>query len=258
MSGYRIPALGDTQHERPDAGTAARTATPAPGPLRVAPAQRAPTAAASAPWTGSVPVALGAPSVVRIPLPGSDGLCIEFRPRGWQPRGGSTSTLFLQDASGRRHLRLDHGYNVRTKSIDYHWNQSGTSQQFGLANHAPAGRAGAAAYRAAKAFRHLGRALLVVGAVIDGVSIVQADRPIRRASQVVVAWAAAWAGCKVVGAGGAALGSLASPLGSAAGGVVGCIVGGYAGYESGTVVAGEVFDWAEGTRFTPLPEVAAP
>ena len=104
--------------------------------------------------------------------------------------------------------------------------------------------------------------LLVAGVVIDAVSIVQADRPLRRASQVVTAWAAAWAaawaGCKLVGAGGAALGTLASPLGTAIGGIGGCVIGGIGGYYGGSVAGGEVYDWADGTRFSSLPEASPP
>jgi hypothetical protein len=100
--------------------------------------------------------------------------------------------------------------------------------------------------------------LLVVGVAVDVVSIVQASKPMRRASQVVAGWAAAWAACEVVGAGGAAIGTLASPLGTAVGGIAGCIIGGVGGYYGGSFVAGEVYDWAEDTFFTPLDEVAGP
>ena len=207
---------------------------------------------------GAIPIGLGLPSVVRIPVPGTNGLAIELSPRGRVPATGSTSTLFFQDVSGKRHLRLDYGYNVKTKSINYHWNQSGTHASFGIADHAPVDRLGATAYQAAKYFRYAGRVLLVVGVALDVVSIVQSDRPLRRASQVVAGWAAAWAGCELVGAGGAALGTLATPIGTAAGGVVGCVIGGIGGYYGGSVVAGDVYDWGEGTRFTELPEAAAP
>jgi hypothetical protein len=99
---------------------------------------------------------------------------------------------------------------------------------------------------------------VVAGVAIDVVSIVQASNPMRRASEVVAGWAGAWAGCKVIGAGGAALGLLASPLGSAAGGVSGCIIGGIGGYYGGSAIGGEVYDWADSTFFTPLAEVDAP
>ena len=88
-------------------------------------------------------------------------MCIELRPRGRVPVGGSTSTLFFQDITGRRHLRLDYGYNVQTRTIDYHWNQRGTHGNFGIPDHTPAGPAGEAAYTAARYFRYAGRVLIV-------------------------------------------------------------------------------------------------
>jgi hypothetical protein len=51
---------------------------------------------------------------------------------------------------------------------------------------------------------------------------------------------------------------LASPLGSAVGGISGCIIGGVAGYYGGSIVGGEVYDWADATFFTPVPEVDGP
>ncbi len=79
----------------------------------------------------------------------------------------------------------------------------------------------------------------------------------RRATEVVAGWAGAWAGCKVVGAGGALLGTAASPLGTAVGGIGGCIIGGIGGYHLASVAAADVYDWAEGTIFTPLPSSPA-
>ncbi|HXT30767.1 MAG TPA: hypothetical protein VN716_15840 [Vicinamibacterales bacterium] len=257
MSGRRSPAtIGYGQPETIDGGTAPRIAmsTPAAAAHNTAPT----TAAADVPMSGGIPYAIGQASVVRIPVPGTNGLCIELRPRGWVPKSGSTSTLFFQDASGGRHLRLDYGYNVKTRTIDYHWNQKGTHADFGIADHSPAGTSGEVAYKAARYFRYAGRVLVVAGVAIDIVSIVRASNPIRRASQVVAGWAGAWAGCEVVGGGGAALGLLASPLGSAVGGIGGCIIGGIGGYYGGSLIGGEVYDWAESTFFTPLPEVDAP
>lgn len=209
------------------------------------------------PTSGSIPYATGISTVIRIPIPGTVGLCIEFKPRGYVPKGGSTSTVFFQDISGKRHLRLDYGFNVKTQTIDFHWNQTGTHATFGIADHAPAGRAGARLYMVAKHFRHAGRVLVIVGAGIDVASIVSASAPLKRASEVVGAWALAWAGCKLVGAGGAVVGTLASPVGTAVGGIGGCIVGGYAGYHIGTTAGGVVYDWADAT-FTQLPQITSP
>lgn len=211
-----------------------------------------------APPSGGIPYAVGQASIVRIPIPNTNGLCIEFRPRGFVPKGGSTSTLFFQDITGKRHLRLDYGYNVKSKTIDYHWNQKGTNANFGIADHTSVGSTESAAYKAAKYSRYAGRVLVVVGVALDVVSVVQANKPLKRATEVVAGWAGAWAGCKVVGAGLGAVGTLASPIGTAIGGVGGCIIGGVGGYYLASMAAGEVYDWAEGTLFTPLPEVQKP
>jgi hypothetical protein len=212
-----------------------------------------------APLSGQVPFAIGQSSVVRIPIPGTNGLCIEFRARGKVPASGSTSTLFFQDTTGKRHLRLDYGYNVKSKTIDYHWNQKGTFQQFAIPDHTTTGKLGREGYQAAKYFRYAGRLLLVVGVSMDVVSIVRASKPIRRASEVVAGWATAWVGCKVVGAGGAAAGTAAAPgPGTAIGGVAGCIIGGIGGYYGGSSIGGMIYDWAEDTVFLDVPQVSAP
>lgn len=211
----------------------------------------------SEPASGGVPFAIGVSGVIRIPIPGTNGLCIELRPRGYVPAGGSTSTLFFQDVSGKRHLRLDFGYNVQTKTIDYHWNQTGTHANFGIQDHTSVGRIGETLYKAAKYFRYAGRTLVVIGAAIDIASIVVSSSPLRRSSEVVGGWAMAWAGCKVVGAGGAAIGTLASPVGTAIGGIGGCIIGGVAGYRVGVGIGGTGYDWAQ-TTFSQVPQIAAP
>ena len=159
------------------------------------------------PLDGSVPLALGAGSMIRIPVPGTKGLAIELTPRGWTPHGGSTSRLFIQDVAGKRALRLDYGYNVKTKAVDFHWNQKGTFNEFGIADHTVAGGAGEALFRGAKYFRYGGRVLVVAAAAIDIYSIVVASNPIRRSTQVIAGWV-----------GGAYVGTFAEPgLGTAIG-----------------------------------------
>jgi hypothetical protein len=112
-------------------------------------------------------------------------------------------------------------------------------------------------YKSAKYFRYVGRVLVVFGATVDTISIVKSSSPIRRASEVVSAWALAWAGCKSFGAGGAAIGTTLSPVGTAIGGIGGCIIGGYAGYHVGDMAGGAVYDWAQ-TVFTPVPQIPKP
>ncbi len=209
------------------------------------------------PASGSVPAAFGVLSVARIPVPGTN-LVVELNSRGWK---GSTSTVFIWEKDGgryARHLRLDYGYNERTKTVDYHWNRKGPAKEFwGIQDHSPVGKGGEALFKTAKYLKWGGRVLLVVGITMDVISIATASNPLRRATQVVAGWAAAWAGCKVVGAFGAGIGTGIEPGGgTAVGGFVGCIIGGAIGYYAGSEVAGEVYDWAEGTIFAPLPETA--
>jgi hypothetical protein len=205
--------------------------------------------------SGSEPIAgVGLSAVVRIPVPNTGGLALELSPRGWVPKGGSTSTLFIQDITGKRHLRLDYGFNVKTHTIDYHWNQKGTFQELGIADHAPAGAKGKALYNAAKVGRIAGRALLVVGVALDVVSIVQARKRWRQVAKVLAGWGGAWVGCKVVGAAGAAGGTFIEPGGgTAVGGFVGCGVGGALGYFGSSMAAETLYDRVEETWFEPVP-----
>jgi len=204
--------------------------------------------------SGSIAVGIGTPSVARIPVPGTRGLFIELSPRGYVPKAGSTSTLFIQDATGKRHLRLDYGYNKNSGRVDYHWNQKGTFNELGIADHTTVGPEGEALYKAAKYFKYGGRVLLVVGAAVDIYSIVVAKKRWRQVVKVAAGWAGAWAGAEALGAGGAALGSVEPGLGTAAGGLVGGIVGGVAGYFGASWAAGHAYDWVEETYFERVPE----
>jgi len=42
------------------------------------------------------------------------------------------------------------------------------------------------------------------------------------------------------------------------GGTAGCIIGGFGGYAGASTLASGVYDWAQGTFFTPLPQVSPP
>ena len=200
----------------------------------------------------------GIPAVIRIPLPGPGNLAISLSPpNGW--KGKSTSTIFIMENKWRG-LRLDYGYNVKTKTVDYHWNRTGFAARFpNIANHMPAGRLGAALYQSARAFRYAGTALVVVGAVLDLVSIVTASNPLRRSTAVVSAWALAWAGARGAGALGAEIGTAVEPgPGTAIGGLVFAIGGGVAGYWAGEAAGAAIYDWAADTVFTSLIPVPVP
>jgi hypothetical protein len=214
------------------------------------------------PVSGSVPAmaGVGAASVARIPVPGTN-LVIELSSRGYK---GSTSTIFIWEgtAGGKfgRHLRLDYGYNTKTKTIDYHWNRQGpASQFFGIQNHATVGKGGEILFKAGRYLKWGGRVLFVVGATIDVITVATSNTPLKTASQAVAGWAGAWAGCKVLGSFMAGVGTGIEPGGGTAiGGIVGCIIGGATGYYAASGTAGKVYDWAEGTVFTPLPAVSLP
>lgn len=204
--------------------------------------------------SGSIPYEAGLGALLRIPVPDSGGLALELKPRGHVPAGGSTSSVFIQDKTGRRVLRLDYGYNKRTGSFDYHWNQKGTFAEFGISDHQTSGRGSGTTYQAARVFRHLGKAFVVIGLTLDAVSVVTASEPMKRSSEVVAGWAGATLGCKVVGGQGAKLGSkIKKGHGTAVGAIGGCIVGsvsgGFAGQKTGRVV----YEWSETTVFSPVP-----
>ncbi len=223
-------------------------------PHEAATGAEAPTSA-----SGSIAVGGGMPTVARIPVPRTNGLCIELWPRGYVPKAGSTSTLFIQDVTGNRNLRLDCGYNKQTGRVDYHWNQKGTFNDFLIADHTPVGRAGEALYQGAKYFRYAGRVLLVVAAAADLYSIAVAKKRWRRATEVAAGWAGAWIGCKLGGKIGAAVGTEIEPGGgTAVGGLLGCVAGGVGGYAGASFVVGETYAWVEETFFESLPEIAAP
>lgn len=206
--------------------------------------------APDAPMSGGVTISVGLPATIRIPIPGSNRLAIELAPRGWQPKGGSTSPIFIQDLSGKRVLRLDYGFNKSSGRFDWHWNQKGTFQEFGIADHASAGAAGKALGVFAKYFKYAGRTLLVVGIGIDVYSIVVASNPLRRSVQVVSAWTGAVQGCRLGGRGLGAVGTCIEPgLGTIIGGLGGCAIGGFIGYLTAEAASGYAYDWAEDTVF---------
>ncbi len=209
--------------------------------------------------SGSVGIGMG--SVIRIPIPGTGGLAIELNPRNF--KGKTTSSLFIQSADGKRVLRLDYGPNPKIGGqTDYHWNQKGTYEHFGVQDHTSVGAAEEALFKSAKYFKYAGRAFLVLGAATDIYSIVVAKKRIRRVAQVATGWAGAWAGCEVGGAvgaeGGFAIGTavpgIGNAIGATAGGFAGCMFGGVGGYYYGSEAGGQIYDQVEETYFEPVPE----
>jgi hypothetical protein len=195
-------------------------------------------------------------SVTRIPVPGTNGLFVELSPRNF--KGTSTSTLFIQNVTGKKVLRLDFGPNVRSGNVDYHWNQKGTFAEFGIQDHTTVGSSGEALYKGAKYLKYGGRVLLVVGIAMDVYSIVVAKKKLRQVLRVASGWAGAEAGCVLLGAEGAAAGSVEPGGGTAVVGLLGCIAGGIAGYAGASWATGAAYDWVEETFFEELPETSGP
>jgi hypothetical protein len=190
-----------------------------------------------------VPIGIGAASSTRIPVGG--GLGLELSPRGFVPPGGSTSSAFIQDLSGKTHLRLDQGFNVKTNQSDIHFNQRGTFARFGIANHTLAGPGSRLLHHSANTLRVVGRPLLPIGIGLEAVSIATAENRPRAAVRGVSGLAGAFAGAKAGGAGGALLFSPSGP-GAIAGGLGGAILGGVGGYYGGSIAGESLFDFFGG------------
>lgn len=224
-----------------------------------------------APIAGTITVPPGVASVVRIPVPGTilpnlpRGLVLTVQPPARYKR--STSSIFIRNPAdskfGKPGIRLDYGPNPSTGQIDYHWNVEGGGRARArfpnITNHMLAGPSGAALHWGARAFRVAGRVFIVTGAVMDGVSIVVADRPWRRSLQVVSAWVAAGVGATQFGRLGTVVGSFVEPGGgTAVGGGIGAILGGFIGYITAEAASGYLYEYAAGTIFMAQPEVPVP
>ena len=204
---------------------------------------------ARGPSEGSIPLAAGIGGAMQIPIWGSSGYAIRLRP--YYP-GTTSSFLFIQGPRRNRFLRLDYGHNIASGSIDYHWNQRGSSAQFGgTTNHMTIPRSqGHVAWVTARTLRVAGRPLILVAAALDAISIVRASDPLRRATEVAAGWAGAAAGCRVAGGVAGRVGMLSgNPLVAAGAGIGGCLVGAFVGYWAAERAASAVYGWVQGTRF---------
>jgi len=98
-----------------------------------------------------------------------------------------------------------------------------------------------------RAFRIAGRSLVVIGAAMDAYSIVASPTPGLEVSRVTGGWAGAVGGAKVLGAGGAWVGTAVAPgLGTAVGAIVGGAVGGALGYWGGETFAQWIYNSIQG------------
>jgi hypothetical protein len=149
-------------------------------------------------------------------------------------------------ASGWKGLRLDHGPNVTTGgSTNWHWNQSGAKNAFGIADHTLASPAASRFGQVMKYAKPLGRVGMGLGIAMDGLSLGQNINESRKTgnwgntvedgSRIAGGWGGAWLGAKGGGALGATIGSFICPgIGTAIGGAVGGLAGGIGGYLGGS------------------------
>lgn len=175
-------------------------------------------------------------------------------PKLWK---NSTSNIFINriappPGTNWVGLRLDHGPNKQTGSTtNWHWNQRGALNSFDIPNHTVAKPWQSAFGRTMQYAKPLGRAAWVAGVAIDTFSLSSEisqssqtgnwDNTVVEGSRIAGAWGGAFAGAKLVGTGGAALGTLICPgPGTAIGAAIGGLIGGAVGYFGGSKVG----EWA--------------
>ena len=160
-----------------------------------------------------------------------------------------TSHAYLNKAGGGnkwKGLRLDHGPNVKSGGqTNWHWNQKGSMNAFGKADHALASPMAAKTGAALKMIKPAARGAMVVGAGMDAYSLGSEayqssqtgewDNTIDEGARIAGGWAGAYAGAKGLGTAGAAIGTAIAPgLGTVIGGAVGGLAGGIGGYLAGS------------------------
>jgi hypothetical protein len=158
------------------------------------------------------------------------------------PSSGSTSVAFASVPNSKNGgIRLDYGYNKNFGTNNWHWNQSGVADVFGVTNHSTEG-ARAAGYLV-KSLKIGGRVLVVGGLVDSGYEIATSNNRVYETGRQASGWAGAIVGGEggaqagaLIGAGiGAWFGGVGAVPGAAIGAVVGGVAGGAAGWRAGTV-----------------------
>lgn len=197
-------------------------------------------------------VGFSVPGNISVKIPSSNYIWSMNPPPSYL--GKSTSVIQLYDAvNSSKGIRLDYGYNVVTKDVNWHWNQKGTFANFGIADHSLAGGTMSAVGNASKVVKGVGRVALPVAVASDAYSIYESDNRPREVTRVAGGWAGAYAmgqaGAMAGAAGGATIGSaipvVGTAAGAAAGGLVGGIGGGVAGYFGGSAVAQKIYDYID-------------
>lgn len=183
------------------------------------------------------------------PTPGTNSrFDLSFRDFSGHPNPTSHAYLnrLTPQASGWKGLRLDHGPNVTTGgSTNWHWNQSGAKNAFGITDHALASPVARGFGQVMKYAKPLGRVGMGLGIAMDGWSLGQNisesrktgnwGNTVEEGSRIAGGWGGAWLGAKGGGALGATIGSFICPgIGTAIGGALGGLAGGIGGYLGGS------------------------
>lgn len=252
-------------------GSAASESTTHPSPTR---APEAPPASAGLPERQPhsdgnsmlrAPLAAGVFQDLRYPIPntfrGADGnpnrFDLTFRDRSGFPN--PTSHAYLNRTSPApgnnwKGLRLDYGPNPNIGGAsNWHWNHKGAGG-FGIPDHTAASRFESNVGRTLQIAKPLGRAAVVVGVALDGLSLtkeIQTSRQtgdwsntVQEGARITAGWTVAALGAKTAGTAGAAIGTIIAPgIGTIIGGAVGGIIGGAAGYLAGSGAVSAIAGW---------------
>ncbi len=193
-------------------------------------------------------------------MPGSQKGGMDKYSLSFQDKSGfkdPTSHAYLNKAGAGKNwkgLRLDHGPNVKSGGqTNWHWNQKGSMNAFGKADHTLANPAAARTGSILKTMKPLSRGAMVVGAGMDAYDLGSEahesmqtgewDNTIEKGSEIAGGWAGAYAGAKGGGMLGASIGTaVGGPLGTVVGGALGGIAGGIGGYLAGSSLG----KWASG------------
>lgn len=162
--------------------------------------------------------------------------------RANNPRPNSSSSIFWQNVSGKKHGRLDRHVvtlkggiqpygNVPRTHLNY---TSGTG--FFKYDHGLSPRGGTYLHYSAIFIRRSGGAMMALGAVTDAYSLATSSNKASEASRIAGGWAGAYYGAQYLGTQLAAYGASYGPYGIMAGGLAGSIGGGALGYWGGSLM----------------------
>jgi hypothetical protein len=201
----------------------------------------------------AVRVTGGKIAIAHIPIPGTNGLFVELRPRGHAASTGPASTLYVRDLTRGQQLRLDFSYQPADRRLQYHWSPYGSLDDLTADDASAHKRGEPGAYSAAKQYRCAGRDLILLGLPVDAYRIVIARPWWRQATREVAGWLGTWSVFDATEVWGPPPPRPGKP------GVETLIPDTQAGASQGPVGAawspGEAYDWVEEIALEAVPEI---